>query len=77
MAFSLENPGFEIDVADQVDIHQSEVGIMQSSGTSSSALSGDSSRHSCIRCHGMMSSFTLDRRTYCSKCRGSDCDLDV
>ena len=26
MAFSLDNPGFQIDVSDQVDIHQSESG---------------------------------------------------
>ena len=23
-----------------------------------------------------MSSFSLDRHTYCCKCRGSDCDMD-
>ena len=27
MAFSLENPGFSIDVSDQVDVHQSDTGI--------------------------------------------------
>ena len=76
MAFSLENPGFELDVSDQVDVHQSESGVMQSSGTSSAAPSGESSRRSCIRCHGRVSSFTLDRHTYCSKCRDSDRDMD-
>ena len=76
MAFSLDNPGFQIDVSDQVDVHQTESGIMQSSGTSSAASSGEPSRRSCIRCHGRMSSFSLDRHTYCCKCRGSDCDMD-
>ena len=75
MAFSVENPGFEFDVSDQVEIHQSDTGVLQSSGTSSAALSGDSSCRSCIRCYGRRSSFTLDRRTYCS-CRGSDYDWD-
>ena len=76
MAFSLDNPGFQIDVSDQVDVHQMESGIMQSSGTFSSASSGEPSRRSCIRCRGRMSSFSLDRHTYCCKCRGSDCDMD-
>ena len=49
---------------------------MQSSGTSSSPSSGDSSRRFCICCHGRISSFTFYCHTYCSKCRGSDCDLD-
>ena len=74
MAFSVENPGFEFDVTDRVEIHQSDTGILHSYGSSSAASSGDSSRRSCIRCHGRMSSFTLDCHTYCSKCRGSDCD---
>ena len=49
---------------------------MQSSGTSYSASSREASRRSCIRCHGRMSSFSLDHHTYCYKCRGSDCDMD-
>ena len=56
MEFSLDNPGFEIDVSDQVDIHQSDV-LRPSSGSSSS---GESTRRSCARCHGRMSSFSLD-----------------
>ena len=75
MAFSLDNPGFQKCVSDQVDVHQMESGIMQSSGTSA-ASSGEPSHRSCIRCHGRMSSFSLDRHTYCYKCRGSDCDMD-
>ena len=32
MAFSLECPGFAIDVSDQVDVHQSDSGVLQSFG---------------------------------------------
>ena len=71
MEFSLENLGFSIDVSDQVDIHQPDVS-RTSSG--SSASSGDSTRHSCSRCHGRMSNLSLDRRMFCTKCRGSECD---
>ena len=63
MAFSLDNPGFEMDVSDQVDIHQSDVS-RTSSG--SSAPSGNSTRRSCARFHGRMSSFSLDRHIYLS-----------
>ena len=41
MAFSAENPGFEFDVTDQVEIHQSDTGVLQYSGTTSAASSGD------------------------------------
>ena len=75
MAFSLENPGFSIDVSDQVDIHPSDIGFIPSSGNSSS--SGESTYHSCQRCHGTMSSFSLDRHMFCIKCRGSDCDQNT
>ena len=46
---------------------------MTSSG-SSAASSGDSTRRSCSRCHGRMSSFSLDQHLCCTKCRGSECD---
>ena len=68
MAFSLDNPGFSLDVSIQVDIHQPD--------GSSAASSGDSTRCSCSRCHGRMSSFSLDRHLFCTKCRGSECDHD-
>ena len=71
MEFSLENPGFSMDVSDQVDIHQPDVSRM-SSGSSASSM--ESTCHSCSRCHGRMSSFSLDRHMFCTKCRGSDCD---
>ena len=47
------------------------------SGSSSSApSSGESSRRSCPRCHGRTSSFSVDRHSICTKCRGNDCNLD-
>ena len=45
---------------------------MTSSG-SSAASSGDSTRCSCSRCHGRMSSFSLLRHLFCTKCRESKC----
>ena len=50
--------------------------MLQSSGNSSTPLSGNSTRRSCQRCQGRMSSFSLDRHTFCIKCRGSDCGFD-
>ena len=72
MDISLDNPGFQIDVSDQVDIHQADV-LWPSSGSSSS---GESTRSSCARCHGRMSSFSLDRHLFFTKCRGFDCDVN-
>ena len=72
MEFSLDNPRFEIDVSDQVEVHQSDVSRL-SSGSSSS---GESTRRSCARCHGRMSSFSLDRHLFRIRCRGSECDLN-
>ena len=72
MESSLDNPGFEIDVSDKVDIHQSDV-TQPSSGPSPS---GEATRRSCARCHGRMNSFSLDRHLFCFKSRGSECDLD-
>ena len=71
MEFSLENPRFAMDVPDQVDIHQPDVS-RASSG--SSASSGESTHRSCSCCHGRMSSFSLDRHLFCTKCRGAECD---
>ena len=72
MDISLANPGFQLDVSDQVDIHQADV-CRPSSGSSSS---GESTCRSCARCHGRTSSFSLDRHLFCTKCRGSDCDVN-
>ena len=71
MMFENTVPGFSIDVSDQVDIHQPDVS-RTSSG--SSASSGYSTRRSCSQCHRRMSSFSLDRHMFCTKCHGSECD---
>ena len=60
MSFSVDN-GFSLDVTDDVDIHRSDGASLQSSGNSSTPLSGESARRSRPRCHGRMSSFSLDR----------------
>ena len=60
MDISLDNPGFQLDVSDQVDIHQADV----PRPVSGSSLSGESTRRSCARCHGRMSSFSLDRHLF-------------
>ena len=59
-----------MDVA-EVEIHQADV-PKPSSGSSSS---GESARRSCAKCHGRMSSFSLDRHLFCTKCRGSECTI--
>ena len=70
MSISLDNPGFLLDVSDQVDVHQPDA----SSIASGSSSSGESTRRSCPRCHGRMSSISLYRHVFCVKCRGSECD---
>ena len=73
MDISLDNPGFLMDVSDQVEVHQSAV-PRHASGSSSS---GEATRRSCSRCHGRMSSFSLHRHLLCIKCKGADCDLNT
>ena len=70
MSISLDNPGFLLDVSDQVDVHQPDAPAI-ASGSSSS---GESTRRSCPRCHGRMSSISVDRHVFCVKCRGAECD---
>ena len=70
MSISLDNPGFLLDVSDQVDVHQPDASAI-ASGSSSS---GESTRRSCPRCHGRMSSISVDRHVFCVKCRGAECD---
>ena len=55
MEISLDNPGFQVDVS-EVEIHQVDV-PKPSSGSSSS---GEATRRSCAKCHGRISSFSLD-----------------
>ena len=71
MEISLDNPGFQVDVS-EVEIHQVDV-PKPSSGSSSS---GVATRRSCAKCHGRMSSFSLDRHLFCTKCRGSECNVN-
>ena len=71
MEISLDNPGFSVDTTD-AEVHFSDP--PKSSGSSTSA-SGESTRRSCKKCHGRMSSFSLDKHLFCIKCRGSDCSL--
>ena len=49
---------------------------LMSRPSSGSSSSGESTRRSCARCHGRMSSFSLDRHLFCIKCRGSECDVN-
>ena len=63
----MDNRGFQVDVAD-VEVHQ--VDVPKSSGSSSS---GEAARRSCTKCHVRMSSFSLDRHLFCTKCCGSEC----
>ena len=65
MDISLGNPGFQVDVAD-VEVHQ--VDVPKSS-------SGEAARRSCPKYHGRMSSFSLDRHRFCTKCHGSECTV--
>ena len=73
MDISLDSLGFLMDVSDQVEVHQSDVPLH----TSGSSSSGEATRRSCSRCHGRMSSLSLDRHLFCVKCRGADCDLNT
>ena len=66
----MANPGFQVDITD-AEVHYSDP--PKSSGSSSS--SGDSARRSCNKCHGRMSSFSLDKHFFCIKCRGAECSL--
>ena len=71
MDISLDNPGFSVTTTD-AEVHFSDP--LESSGSLSST-SGEATRRSCKKCHGRMSSFSLDKHLFCIKCRGSDCSL--
>ena len=68
---SLDNPGFSVETTD-AEVHFSDP--PKSSGSSTST-SGEATRRCCKKCHGRMSSFSLDKHLFCIKCRGSDCNL--
>ena len=71
MDISLNNAGFSVETTD-AEMHFSDP--PKSSGSSSST-SGEATCRSCKKCHGRMSSFSLDKHLFCIKCRGSDCSL--
>ena len=72
MDISLDKPGFGVGTTD-AEVHFSDP--PRSSG-SSSTTSGDSTRQSCTKCHGRMSSFSLDKHLFCTKCRGTECSMN-
>ena len=43
--------------------------------SSGSSSTGEAAHRSCSKCHGRMSSFSLDRHLFCPKCRGSECSV--
>ena len=69
MEISLDNPCFQVDITD-AEVHHSD-----SPKYSGSSSSGESARRSCNKCHGRMSSFSLDKHLFCIKCRGAECTL--
>ena len=75
MSFSPDNPGFST-VGEDLDNAMDNPSQPISGSSSSLPSSGEASRRSCPRCHGRMSSFSVDRHSICSKCRGSDCWCD-
>ena len=72
MDISLDKPGFGVGTTD-AEVHLSYP--PRSSGLSFTT-SGDSTRRSCTKCHGRMSSFSLDKHLFCIKCRGSECSMN-
>ena len=73
MDISLDKPGFGVGTTD-AEVHRSDP--PRSSGSSSTS-SGDSTRRSCTKCHGRMSSLSLDKHLFCMKCRGSECTMNT
>ena len=69
MEISLDNPGFSVETTD------TEVHFSDPSKSFGSSTSGESTCRSCKKCHGRMSSFSLDKHLFYIKCRGSDCNL--
>ena len=72
MDISLDKPGFGVGTMD-MEVHLSDPPRLSGS---SSTTSGESTRPSCTKCHGRMSSFSLDKHLFCTKCRGSECSMD-
>ena len=69
----MDKSGFGVVITD-AEVHRSDP--PRSSGSSTTS-SGESTRRSCSKCHGRMSSISLDKHLLCMKCRGSECTLDT
>ena len=73
MDISLDKPGFGVGTTD-AEVHFSDPPRLSGS---SSTTSRESTRRSCTKCHGRMSSFSLDKHLFCTKCRGSECSMNT
>ena len=73
MDISLDRPGFGV-VTTDAEVHRSDP---PRSSRSSTTSSGEATRRSCSKCHGRMSSLSLDQHLFCMKSRGSECTLDT
>ena len=78
MAFSLDNPGFSLESKEDSVKVAAPDGLFQHSSTALplTPSSGDFACHNCPRYHGRMSSLSLDRHSFCCKCRGVDFNLE-
>ena len=73
MSFNLENLGFAVSSpSDTLRVSPPDGSLPPP--TPSTPSSGDSARCLCPHCHGRMSSFALNKHTFCFKCLGVDCD---
>ena len=70
---NLDDPGF----VSPLDPDPSPRAPVPPSGSSSSSEGAVDVRRKCLCCHRRMSRKSLDNHTFCSICRGFDCDLDT
>ena len=70
---NLDDPGF----VSPLEPNPSPRVPVPPSGFSSYSEGAVDVRRKCLRCHRRMSRKTFDSRTFCSICRGFDCDLDT
>ena len=77
-ALFLESPGFCVKSRENSMESAAPEGLSQQSSLTSPSTpsSGDFARRNCPRCHGRMSSFSVDRHSFCSKCCGSDSNIE-
>ena len=72
MEISLDKPRFGVGTMD-TEVHFSDPPRWSGS---LSATSGEATRRFCTKCHGRMSSFSLDKHLFCTKYRGSECSMN-